>query len=144
MKKRKLIIIISYTLILVLTFFYIKSVLKHERVDIYKEKKETIEETFSVNVSLNFISGTTVKTFKKEMKNNNTVQSFLKELREDGDLIYELDEYTYGPRIISVNNIIPKTGFEWAIFLGDENITTDIGNLLIQRDAVYTLKMIPQ
>ena len=144
MKKRKLIGIAIYITVLALTFFYIKSVLKEERVETHEEKQKEIEETYPISVSLNYVSGIKQEKYKKTMDSDETVKSLLEEVRQDGDVIYELEEYTYGSEILSVNGVIPKTGFKWVIIFNDMDITKEISDTKLIKDGEYTLKIVEQ
>ena len=142
MKKRKLTFIIAYTVLLLLTFLYVRSIINQERVQIYKEKKKETKETYPISVSLILSSGFKDIVYTKEMKSDDNVKKLLKEMREDDNLIYELNEYTYGTEIISVNGVVPRNGYKWAILLNNKDITLNMEEIDLIKNGSYILKII--
>ena len=142
MRKKKFITIAIYISALALIFLYVNSVLKQERIEIYKEKKVETEKTYPIEVSLIHINGTRQETYKKTLDSNENVGKLLKELRNDDGLIFELNQYTYGTEILSVNGVLPKEGFKWVIFQGDKDVTKNMNETTLIKDGVYTLKIV--
>jgi len=142
MRKKKFITIAIYIFTLAFIFLYVNSVLKQERIEIYKEKKIELENSYPVDVTLIFINGSKQLTYKKTLDSNQNVGKFLKELRNDEGLIFELNEYTYGTEILSVNGVIPKEGYKWVILQGEKDITKNMNETTLVKDEVYTLKVV--
>ena len=142
MRKKKFLTIAIYISALALIFLYVNSVLKQERIEIYKEKKVETEKTYPIEVSLIHINGTRQETYKKTLDSNENVGKLLKELRNDDGLIFELNQYTYGTEILSVNGVLPKEGFKWVIFQGDKDVTKNMNETTLIKDGVYTLKIV--
>ncbi len=142
MRKKKFITIAIYISALAFVFLYVNSVLKQERIEIYKEKKVETEKTYPIEVSLIHLNGTRQETYKKTLDSNENVGKLLKELRNDDGLIFELNQYTYGTEILSVNGVLPKEGFKWVIFQGDKDVTKNMNETTLVEDGVYTLKIV--
>lgn len=142
MRKKKFITIAIYISALALIFLYVNSVLKQERIEIYKEKKVETEKTYPIEVSLIHINGTRQETYKKTLDSNENVGKLLKELRNDDGLIFELNQYTYGTEILSVNGVLPKEGYKWVILQGETDVTKNMNETTLVKDGVYTLKVV--
>ena len=142
MSKTSKILTALYIILITLSFFYIKSVMKKEDVEEESNTEKSMEDTFKLNAVLNYFDGRDTKQFKETMENTDTVMSFLEELRTHKTLIFEKTDYTYGTEIDSVNNVVPPKGYKWAILQNGEDITNIIGKVRVQKNAELDLKMI--
>jgi hypothetical protein len=100
------------------------------------------KETYPISVSLILSSGSKDIVYTKEMKSDDNVKKLLKEMREDGNLIYELNEYTYGTEIISINRVVPRNGYKWAILLNNKDITLNMEEIDLIKNGSYILKIV--
>ncbi|MFA5776049.1 MAG: hypothetical protein WC988_00585 [Patescibacteria group bacterium] len=134
---------VAYLIFLVTTIFYVKSVLD---VDSFKATEKAVEKpTVKVkNVSVNLLLEVEQETkeYKAELRNIDTVEDFLKELRNKQGLYYEKDIYTYGVEIVSVFDKEPVGDKKWAVLLDDKNITNKISDEYLVDGAIYTLKQV--
>lgn len=142
--KTSTVLKVAYLILLGTTIFYVKSVLD---VDSFKATEKVVEKPtikikeVSVNLVVNVDQET--KEYKATLRNIDTVEDFLKELRDKQGLYYEKDFYTYGAEIVSVSDKEADRGKKWAIVLNDKDITHQIADEYLINDAVYTLKQIP-
>jgi len=142
MNKKKIIMIISYIFLSALLVFYVKSILERDDLEIYEEEEDDTEETYLVDVTLKLTDGKITKEFTKTLKNTDSVEELMKEIRGSGGFSYELIKYTYGVNIDSVNGIKPEDGYEWAVIKNGENITLKIDKVFLEDDEIYELRMI--
>ncbi len=142
MNKKKIIMIISYIFLSALLVFYVKSILERDDLEIYEEEEDDTEETYLVDVTLKLTDGKITKEFTKTLKNTDSVEELMKEIRGSGGFSYELIKYTYGVNIDSVNGIKPEDGYEWAVIKNGENITLKIDKIFLEDDETYELRMI--
>ena len=142
MRKKKLILIISYILLSTLLVFYIRSILKRDDLKIYIEKEIKLEKTVRVNVTLKINIRGTISEYSHNFENIDTVEELLLKVRGSGEITYEVTKYTSGIKINSVNGITPSDNFEWAVFKNDENITGRIDKISLEDGQIYELKMI--
>ena len=142
MNKKKIIMIISYIFLSALLVFYVKSILERDDLEIYEEEEDDTEETYLVDVTLKLTDGKITKEFTKTLKNTDSVEELMKEIRGSGGFSYELIKYTYGVNIDSVNGIKPEDGYEWAVIKNGENITLKIDKVFLEDDETYELRMI--
>ena len=144
MKKTKKIMIISYILILGILSLYVNSVLKKEDMETYEKEKSNSEKEYQTKVTLRYFNGSDISEFEIKLKNTDTVEDLLQELRSSKKIVYEITRYTYGIEISSVNRIPPTKGYKWAIVFNGEDITSNIGNINLVKNGIYELKMIPK
>jgi hypothetical protein len=142
MNKKKIIMIISYIFLSALLVFYVKSILERDDLEIYEEEEDDTEETYLVDVTLKLTDGKITKEFTKTLKNTDSVEELMKEIRGSGGFSYELIKYTYGVNIDSVNGIKPEDGYEWAVIKNGEIITLKIDKVFLEDDEIYELRMI--
>jgi len=143
MRKKKAVIIIAYLSFLFISFIYINNVLKKEEVENYEEEEEKeVKKEYPVTVTLKLYEGNTVKEYKRESTNLESVEEFLHELRSNEGLLYESTRYTYGNEISSVFKTPPNDGYKWALLLDGKDVTLHIDDVDVGTDQVYELKMI--
>ncbi|HQK41491.1 MAG TPA: hypothetical protein PKV39_00620 [bacterium] len=144
MKKTKKIMIVSYILILGILSLYINSVLKKEDMETYEKEKSNSEKEYQTKVTLRYFNGSDISEFEIKLKNTDTVEDLLQELRSSKKITYEITRYTYGIEISSVNGTPPTKGYKWAILFNGNDITPNIGDINLVKNGIYELKMIPK
>ena len=143
MSKKLKIFIPVYILFLLLSFLYIRSVLKESPLDTQDEEKE-VEDVYPITVSLRFINNGVTKAYNANFENIDTVTDLMEDLRDHQELIYEKTEYFKKTTIDSVNGIIPPKGYRWGIFMGDIEYTNDLGSTQLVNNATYELKIVKE
>lgn len=146
-KSRKIsistILKVAYLILLATAFFYVKSVLDTDSFKpTEKQIQEKAEKIHEANVKLNVEFNGEVKEYKSRFTTVDTVEDFLKELRDEQGLYYEKDLYTYGAEIASVFGKEAGDGKKWAVLLNDKDITNRISNEYLVNDTTYILKQI--
>jgi len=147
MSKSKKILIISYILILGISFFYVRSVLKKDNIEVYEEEDKSVEKKRSIKVTLKYFDGLenpSVSEFEANLDDTETVEDFLRKLRRSKKIVYEITRYTYGTEIDSVNGVKPKENYKWAVIFNGNDITSNIEKIKLVKKGVYELKMIPK
>lgn len=135
---------VAYILFLIFTTIYVKNVLDEDSFKVTeKEPDKKVVKVKDAKVSLVVQTIDGQKEYSAKLTDGESVQDLLADLRDNTDLYYEIDIYTYGTELISVFGKEPVTGSVWAIFLDDTNITKDISQTKLKDKAVYTIKQIP-
>lgn len=143
MKKTTKIFIPVYIAILILSFLYIKSVLRESPLD-KKETKQEVQQPYTVNVSLRVNNGLNVSTYNTQLKNIDTVKDLFEEIRDHNNFSYEITEYFHKNEIDTVNKIKTPLGYKWIVEVDGEDITNEIGNVYLKKDGIYELKLVKQ
>jgi hypothetical protein len=134
---------VSYLIILVTTILYVKSVLD---VNSFKATEKTIEKPAvkikEASVSLTVENQQEIRNYTTKLTNTDSVENFLKELRDKQGLVYEKDLYTYGSEIISVFDKEANSGRKWAILTDGKDITNNIAGEYLVNGSVYLLKQV--
>ena len=134
---------VTYLLFLVLAVLYVKKVLG---TDSFKAtevvKPEPATKVRGVDVKLTVETGEEIKEYSARVRNVDSVEDFLRELRNKQGLYYEKDLYTYGAEIISVFDKEADSGKKWAVMLGNADITNKIADEYLTDDAVFTLRQV--
>jgi hypothetical protein len=143
MKKSAKIFIPVYIVILLLSFFYIKSVLKQSPLEEKQDKKE-IQQPYPVLVTLKVNNGIVTLTYTAQLKNTNSVRSLLEEIRDHNNFSFEITEYFHKIEIDTVNKIKTPDGYRWIVLSDGIDITNEIGNTYLKMDGIYELKLIKQ
>lgn len=142
MSKTSKILAGLYILFCVFSFFYVRNVLKSENVRQKREEDVDIEEVYKIDITLNYYDGSSQKQLSEVMKNTDDIMNFLNELRQRKKIVFEKIEYTYGTEIESVNGVLPKEGYKWAIIEDGKDITLDIENIKVPKDGNLDLRII--
>ncbi len=143
MKKSKKIFIPAYIAILLLSFLYIKSVLKETPIEEKEDKKE-VQQPYSVTVTLKVNNGTSISTYTAQLKNTNSVRSLLEEVRDHNNFSFEITEYFHKIEIDTVNKIKTPEGHKWIVFNNGVDITNEIGNTYLEKNGIYELNLVKQ
>ena len=105
---------------------------------IEKEPLRKAIEVKPAKVTLQLEGGT---FYTKRMENTDSILDFMESIRSDTDFVFEKIAFTYGIEIEHVNHVYPKEGERWAVFLEDEDITLQIGDIYLVNGLVYDLKL---
>lgn len=142
MRKKKLMLIISYILLSGFLIIYVNSILKRDDLKIYTKKEIKLEKTYKVNVTLRLNYKNKVTDFNHSFENTDSVEELLRETRQSEEINYEVTKYTSGIKINSIDGIAPSDNFEWAVFNNNENITSKMDKVSLEDGQIYELKMI--
>ncbi len=142
MTKKKKILIISYLVFLILSFFYIKNVLKEESVGVYQKEIKNFEDEYEVSVTFRYYDNNSVREFKETLKNTDTIEELLQLMRKKNVLTYETNKYTYGTEIESINTRKPADNYKWVIFSDGNDVTLEIGSKRLEDNKIYELRMV--
>jgi len=141
MPKKTVIFSIIYVIFVVWAFFYVKGILKTESLFPKDNTKPKIEKTWTVNATINVLTGFQALTYNADAKNTDTVLSFLEDLRNKKGLIFEKIDYTHGVEIGTLFGATAPAGYKWAVFLNGNDITNDIASTRLVDGAAYELKL---
>lgn len=142
MTKKKKILIILYLVFITLSFFYIRDVLKEERVSVYQKEIKKFEEEYPVNVTFRYHDNNTVREFRETLKNTDTIEELLQLMRKKKILTYETNKYTYGTEIDSINDIKPASNYKWVVLSDGNDVTLEINSKRLENNKTYELKMV--
>lgn len=132
---------IAYLILLVTSFFYVRSVLDADSFKaVEKQSVKPAEKVVGIDVKLSVYENNKTAVYESKMKSSDSVQDLLAELRKSRGLLYEVDIYTYGSEIVSVFDKEPDAGKKWAVLLGDNNLTSRMSDEYLVDDAEYILK----
>jgi hypothetical protein len=134
---------VAYVILLATTFFYVKGVLS---TDSFKAAEKVVEgpavKRREVTVHLVVENGQEAKKYQAKLLNIDTVEDFLRDLRNKQGLYYEKDLYTYGAEIVSVFDKEADSSKKWAVLLDNKDITNKIAEEYLVDHTTYTLKQI--
>jgi hypothetical protein len=142
MTKLKWYLIAAYTVFLIGSFFYVKQVLAGGSISVDTEEKEKGEKTRFVDVTLSIESGKQPTSVKTKLKNTNSVEDMLYELRKDKIVFYEVTTYTYGTELDMINHVKAPEGYKWRLFQDNKDITHSYSQILLENDEKYVLKLV--
>ena len=139
--KLKNYFIIGYILFLILGALYVDSILKHTPIKEKGKQDQIVEEIKPVTVYLNVEND---KTYKVDLKNQDSVSDLLDKLRDNGDIFFEKTRYTYGIEIEELGHVKTPEGYNWRIFLNDLDITPQLDKLKLVDQNTYILKLVKE
>ncbi len=135
---------IAYLLFILMSVVYVKNVLDEDSFKVIeKEPDKKVVKVKEAKVKLLVETADGQKEYSAKLTEGCSVLDLLSDLRDKADFYYEVDMYTYGLELVSVFGQSPLTGYTWAVFLDDKNITKDVSQTNLQDKAVYTIKQIP-
>lgn len=141
--KSKYFWMVVYVLFLLGSFAYVKAALKTGSVDVIEEKKESDGVDIKpVNVSLEVRTENYFKTYSYKKENVDTVMDLMSTLRKKTDFRYEKTAFTDHIQIDHVNGIYPSEGYEWRIYLNNEDVTQQFEDLYLTDDSTYILRLV--
>jgi hypothetical protein len=77
------------------------------------------------------------------MKNTNTFDDLLEDLRDDNRFFFEKTEYIYGTEYELINNMNAPEGYRWNIYENGKNITFETKGRELKDEAVYKIMLEP-
>ena len=139
----KKLLTIAYIIILISGFFYVRSILKVDRVDV-EDKKSTkaVEEIKPADVTLVVENEGSSKKYETRLRNVDSVSDLLEDLRENQDFTYEKTYYSYGNVLDIVNGVRPPEGYRWRLFESDVDITNAFEKNNLKDNNTYYLRII--
>ncbi len=132
-------LIVSYILLLLLGFFYVRSVISEDVVDV-DDKKEKVD-TREVHPAKVFIRINADKVYSTRLETIDTVLDALEELRRRQNFIYEKTAYTYGTELNIIDNQKAPVGYRWNVYDNDKLITFDIHNIYLEDEKTYDIRL---
>jgi hypothetical protein len=143
MKKLTNLVYPVYIILLLMGFLFVKQTLSEGDIKVEKkgEKKISIEVKPAV-VYMQVQSPYYNQKYRMRLKNTDSVNDFLEELRDKESLYFEKIMYTYGPEIIDVANFKTPDGYRWAVFQGEKDISYDVNDIYLIDETIYYLKLI--
>ncbi len=141
MTKFKKVFPFVYVIFGLLTFLYVRNVLKEEVITVGQSNvtKKTVEEVKPVDVSLVLESANQYKSYDLRKDNNETFDDFLEDLVANAGLEYEKTEYTYGTVYDKINNEVAPEGYIWKVYAGDEEVTYNTRGIKLTDGTIYKL-----
>jgi len=140
MQKAKKYFPYFYILFLIFSFFYVRDVLKEGELREYDSNVEETKKVLDVNVTL-IANG---KTFTAKLRSNDTIFDLFEDLRDDNNFYYEKTDYTYGTEIEMVNGEKAPAGYKWEVFLNEDVVTNNIGDIYLEDEQAYVIKLLEQ
>jgi hypothetical protein len=136
-----------YIIILLLGFFYVKSVLKKDQIVV--KEKETEETSFEVKPAVAYLEVDYIHrtdSYRVRMENKDTVIDFLNYLRENEGFSYEITSNIYGTEFDHINGVEPGPGQKWQLVrkAGEEweDITVNAGKERLEDETEYKFRLI--
>lgn len=141
MPRKTVILSLIYTVLVICAFFYVKSILKTESLFPKDNTKPKVEKTWIVSANLIVSTGSKTLSYKTEVKNTDTIMSFMEDLRNNKGLIFEKIDYAHGTEIDTLFNIKAPDGYKWSVFLNSADMTNNLSTTRILDGAVYEIKV---
>lgn len=142
MPKKTLIFSLIYVLCVVFALFYVKSILKTESLFPKDNAKPKVEKTWRVSATLTVYTGTNTFNYQADVKNTDSIMSFLEHLRNSHGLIFEKIDYTHGVEIDSLFSTKAPGGYRWSVFQNGNDVTNAISTTRIVDGAAYEIKLV--
>jgi hypothetical protein len=141
--KTRKILIVSYILLIMFSFLYVRWVLNTERIDIVTDSPPPpATETQTFRVYLIVDTGTTQYEYSFRLQNTNSVMRLIDEARKEDNLTYETEQYVDRMEFAHVMGIVPGDNRSWRVFYEGEDITYKVEDIKLSREAEYTLKLV--
>ncbi len=144
--KNKNFWIVTYIVFLLFGVFYVRWVLKTNKVQVIKqaeEKKAVNVKPVKVYFSLYLSPDNSIPVeYHLRLQNTDTFLDFLNNLRESTNFTYEKLLHTYGIEISVVNSISPIPGYSWRVYVDGQDITNTIDKYYLKDNAHFEIKMV--
>lgn len=139
MSKQEKIFIPLYILFAILSFLYVKDVLKEEYVKSKPEEKseKMKQEFYDLTLILDYRGARRI--YKQEAKNVNSVLDLLQKVRDEHDFSFEVEKHTDKLVIRDVNGLSTFPNESWRVYYKDEDITNSINDINLSDDGTYNL-----
>ena len=143
--KTKKGLIIGYIVLVAVSALYVRSVINSDEIKVQDEKKEKKSvESKPTKVYLTVTTGTTTKEYNTTLQNVDSVLDFLENLRRHDEFTYEKISYTYGTELENINNQKAPDGYDWRLFLNNEDITYKAADTNLVDETHYELKLVKE
>lgn len=143
MSKPKIIWISVYILLLVGSFFFVRSVLKDDQIDVSQKQPVEVVDTDEAKITINIYTNSKTITFSNiRFVGTDTVKSVLSYVRDKKDIPFETTYYTYGAEIDDVNNQRAPAGYKWRVFLDNKDVTNTIDDQKLDNYRVIDIKLV--
>lgn len=142
MPRKTLIISTLYICFLILSFLYVKSVLKTQKLYQKDNSKPKIEKTWNVSASLIVYTESRTRNFKSEVKNTDSIMSFLEDIRNNQGLVFEKLSFTHGVEIDTLFNEKAPADYRWSVFMNGVDVTNYLTKDRVTDGAVYEIKLV--
>ncbi len=134
----------AYVLLLILSFFYVKAVLK-EGASIIEVKKDREHIEFPKQAKVNLtVQGPGIDTgYREIMKTNNTVFQMIERVKANNTgFKFEQNAYVDRKEFASINGVEATDSKVWKVYLEDKDITYDIEKTFLVQNGSYYLKYV--
>ena len=140
MQKLNKLLVPLYALFLILSFFYVKSILKGVPVSTVDTLEEENPEVKSITVSLTVKAPTYTKTYNQQSKSADSASDLLLKIKENNpDFTFDRTAYSYGSEVDHVNNIKSTETMKWKMLDGNTDITLKMDDTTLVDGKNYVL-----
>lgn len=129
-----------YVLFLIFSFFYVTDVLREGELKEYDSSVEKAKKNVDVDVTL-IANG---KIYTAKLRSNDTILDLFEDLRDHTDFYYEKTDYTYGTEIEMINGEKAPSGYKWKVYLNENVVTENIGDIYLEDEQTYIIKLLGQ
>ena len=141
----KKILIPLYVLFLLISFFYVRSVLEEDTFEISEreENSNNQKEIKPADVALEVTGIPATRTYKVRMKNTDSVTDLLNKLRDEQGFSYEIIAYTDHLEFEHVNGYLPSGCPLWQLSVKSSDtedfvdITNEVESVELLDEAIY-------
>jgi|GEM_PF-3277633 len=140
MHKLRKVLVTGYVIFLILSFFYVRSVLEGVPVSVEDTSNTKNIEYKPVKVSLTVKGPSINKTYSHKLNSNDSISDLLLVVKEENtDFTFDKISYSYGSELEHVNNIKNTLDMKWKIYDGTEDVTLQIDSTKLKDGKNYTL-----
>ena len=140
MQKLNKLLVPLYVLFLILSFFYVKAILKGVPVSTVDTLEEENPEVKSITVSLTVKAPTYTKTYTQQSKSADSTSDLLLKIKENNsDFTFDRTAYSYGSEVDHVNNIKSTETMKWKMLDGNTDITLKMDDTTLVDGKNYVL-----
>jgi len=133
---------VLFLLLIFITVLFVRSAIKSQNVDVGTRKEKQGFVVKPVKVKLNVIKdGSVIFEYQASLQNDDSLLDMFEYLRNKQGFIYEKIAYIYGTEIDNINNLKAPDGLKWRVFNNGEDITFEIGNINLEDEKVYEIKL---
>lgn len=140
MQKLNKLLVPLYIVFLILSFFYVRSVLKGVPVSTAGTLEEENPEVKNITVSLTVKAPAYTKIYTQQSKSVDSASDLLLKIKENNaDFSFDRTAYSYGSEIDHVNNIKSTETMRWKMLDGDTDITLKMDDTNLMDGKNYML-----
>jgi len=137
--RSKLIVGAVSALFLIAVIFFVKNSISTEEI---KTDTSSQKEPFEISPAIVYLQLPDGTNYRARLENKDTVEYLFDYLRNERGFKYEKVAYTYGTEIDNINSKKAPTGYKWAVYKGDDDITSDIDNERLENETTYVLRLV--